>query len=108
MATTIDECPNCGVTLIGDPIPAQYLVHEDTHDEQVKRWGHCLCLPYGEGVTHGRREIGVVVQGLYDGILYYLCPDCAFAWPRFVHASDPRSKRSKFYADNYNKQRAAA
>lgn len=32
----------------------------------------------------GRREIGHEIQGVYDGVLYWMCPDCSYAWPRFT------------------------
>jgi hypothetical protein len=28
------------------------------------------------------RVIGVEIRGVYDGILYWECPDCGFAWAR--------------------------
>lgn len=61
----IDNCPQCGANLQGEPIPPEH-----------RHW-------YG-GATHGRREIGVEVQGVYDGVLYWYCPDCGYAWPRFT------------------------
>lgn len=61
----LDQCPHCDASMIGDPIP------EDKRDE------------YYGGATHFRRNIGVEVQGVYDGILYYQCPDCGGQWLRF-------------------------
>lgn len=29
-----------------------------------------------------KREIGVEVRGVYDGVLYYVCPDCKAEYPR--------------------------
>lgn len=60
-----DNCPKCGVSLIGDPIPEMYLIH------------------YG-GSTHWRREIGLEYPELYDGVWEWQCPDCDHTWPSVV------------------------
>lgn len=62
-----DKCPHCGVGLIGKPINEEYLFEG----------------LYAEGTTHYRREIGVQVRGVYDGVLYWQCPDCGGKWHRF-------------------------
>lgn len=41
---------------------------------------------YGPPTTEPRyfsRLIGVEVQGVYDGVLYWRCPDCNTEWDRF-------------------------
>lgn len=58
-----DNCPKCGVSLQGDPIP---------EEEQ-----HLF------GATHFRREIGLEDPMLYDGIAWWQCPDCQHIWKRF-------------------------
>jgi hypothetical protein len=78
-----DNCPHCGTSLIGDPIPAEHREHKPDHDEQVARSGRCFCLPYGDA-THFRRVMGHEVRGIYDGVLYWSCPDCRLAWPRWT------------------------
>jgi hypothetical protein len=55
----------CLVSLEGEPIP-----------EKHKEF-------YGN-TTHFSRRIGIEVQGIYDGVLYYKCPDCGWAWQRFT------------------------
>lgn len=57
----MNNCPHCGVSLIGDKIPDDIQHH------------------YGK-TTHWRREIGIEIQGLYDGIWEYQCPDCKGRW----------------------------
>jgi len=59
-----DTCPN-GCDLQGKPIP------------QPARGFYEL------GVTHYSRMIGVEVPGVYDGVLYWACPDCGAKWHRF-------------------------
>lgn len=61
-----DVCPN-GCNLQGDSIPQEYI---DA--------GY-----YGEGVTHYSRMIGIEVRGVYDGVLYWKCPDCNASWHRW-------------------------
>lgn len=56
------NCPHCNVSLLGDPIP-----------EDIKQH-------YMEGTTHWKREIGVEVRGVYDGVYYFKCPDCEGEW----------------------------
>lgn len=58
-----DICPGCGLELLGDPIPEQH--------------AHLY------GGTHFRREIGVEIRGVYDGVLFWACPDCGHAWNRW-------------------------
>lgn len=57
------HCPHCGANLDGELIPAsgQY-------------WG---------GRKHYGREIGIEVRGVYDGVLFWQCPDCEGRWHRF-------------------------
>ena len=59
-----DNCPKCGVSLIGDPIPEKDLIHYSG--------------------THWRREIGIDggSVGIYDGVVALRCPDCEHEWAR--------------------------
>lgn len=62
----MNECPNCGSKMQGEPIPQEYL----------DRGG------YGTK-THYSRCMGYEVRGVYDGVLIWSCPDCGHLWPRF-------------------------
>jgi len=53
------------VDLRGDPIPIQY------RDE------------YYGGKEFFMRTIMVEIRGVYDGGLYYMCPDCGGKWHRW-------------------------
>lgn len=81
--TAYDRCPFCDASMQGAPIPAEHREHKPDHDEQVERYGRCYCLPWGDE-THFSRVIGHEVSAVYDGILYWSCPDCDRAWPRWV------------------------
>ena len=84
MSADLDECPNCGVSLQGEPIP----------QESVARG------LYGDS-THWRREIGCEVPGVYDGVLYWMCPDCEMAWPRWF-GTDHRARESNRHVALHN------
>lgn len=60
----MDNCPLCGVSLIGEPIP-----EDIRHHYEGGNW---------------RREIGIEYPELYDGIWEWKCPDCGGTWPSVV------------------------
>lgn len=80
MKTQPDQCPHCGNSLLAGEIPEESRQH------------------YGDA-THFRREIGVEVQGVYDGVLYWQCPDCEGAWQRFPKG-DVRHTAAMPYIDH--------
>jgi len=63
---TVDNCPHCGVSLIGEPIP-QELLDKGYYS-----------------TTHWRREIGMEYPELYDGVWEWMCPDCNGKWDSVV------------------------
>lgn len=98
------NCAHCGSDGKGEPIPAEHLEHKPDHDEQVEKYGRCYCLPYGEK-THFSRFIGHEIWGVYDGILFWACPDCGLAWARFVLGEEGRDELAIIgaqYAQQYN------
>lgn len=99
-------CPHCGSDGKGEPIPAEHRQHKPDHDEQLQRYnGRCYCLPYGEK-THFSRFIGHEVWGVYDGILFWVCPDCGLARSRFVigEGADHLAVAGAQYVADYNAQ----
>lgn len=74
--TTPDNCPECGVTLQGEEIP-----------EDIR--------PNYSG-THWNRVLGVKVQGAYDGVLFWQCPDCGARWHRWDRTSPYRSRAETY------------
>jgi hypothetical protein len=112
-----DTCPACNASLLGVPVPEKYLHHnipgdpyfdpkKETCEEQKARnvllglRERCFCLPYGEGTTHFSRRHGVEVRGVYDGVLFWVCPDCNHAWHRW---EDPHvRRRAQPYIDQHN------
>ena len=74
-------------------------VHKDNHDEQIERFGRCYCFPWGEREPEDRffrREIMVEISGIYDGGLFYLCPDCGGKWHRWLEGSMLRDKAEAY------------
>ena len=49
--------------------------------------------------------VGYEVPGVYDGVLYWVCPSCGHAFPRWVGPMDQRMVQlSKKYADEHNER----
>lgn len=101
-----DACPHCGTSLQGAPVPDEHRQHKPDHDEQVARYGRCYCLPYGDA-THFRREVGIQVSGVYDGVLYWSCPDCGLAWPRDFGVGTRLQRLSEEFALRVNAEVAS-
>lgn len=72
-------CPHCKADLQGDPIPQQY------RDEGY----------YGEH-THYSKVIGHEVRGVYDGVLYWSCPECGGKWHRWPEGSIRREAAESY------------
>lgn len=66
-----DNCPHCGVSLDGGPIPEKINQPYEFEGE--------IHYPYGKD-AHWRREIGIEYPEKYDGIYEYECPDCGGRW----------------------------
>lgn len=60
----MDTCPHCSADLTGAPIPPESLKYYASH-------------------THFSRKIGIQIQGVYDGSLFWMCPDCEGTWHRW-------------------------
>ena len=80
-----EQCPHCLADLRGNPIPQEYIDagYYGTH-------------------THYSRKIGVDLMGVYDGVLYWMCPDCSKAWHRWSEDTAPDLHRK---AEPYINQR---
>ena len=68
MSNEPTNCPHCNNSLLGDPIPQEYI------DEGF----------YSKGSTHWKREIGMEYPERYDGVWEWMCPDCGKTWPTEV------------------------
>lgn len=80
-----ETCPLCAADLRGAPIPQEYL------DRGL----------YSSGSTHYSRIIGHEVSGVYDGVLFWSCPDCGGAWHRWPEKSRTRAA-AQSYVDAVN------
>lgn len=98
-----NECPSCSSDLRGEPIPDRFFVHADNHDAQVAQSGRCFCLPYGERAPEDRfysRKIGNEIPGVYDGTLFYSCPDCSARWQRFEEGHRLHAVAARYLTNN--------
>lgn len=59
---------------------------------------------YGETGQYSRK-IGVEIQGVYDGVLFWQCPDCQGRWHRFAE-TDPLYELANYYINIRPKQKA--
>lgn len=75
--TNPKHCPHCNADLRGVEIPEE---HRQFYGSE----------------THFRRDILVQIQGIYDGGLYYQCPDCGGQWHRFPEGHRLRAIAEKF------------
>lgn len=82
-------CPHCKADLRGEEIPVE---------NREKYYG---------GATHFLRVIGVEIRGVYDGTLFWRCPDCGGAWHRWPKGSQMHS-RAKPFVSNANLRLATA
>lgn len=65
------NCPHCKVSLLGTPIPEEYLEHY--------------------AGRYYKREIGVEYPEVYDGVHHFQCPDCHGVWGGYaVLKADPK------------------
>lgn len=72
----LEHCPKCG----------KDLATEVEEDGQMKM---------------GSRIIGVEIRGVYDGTLYWLCPDCDIAFHRWPDGH-PFHVRAQRFIDQHN------
>jgi hypothetical protein len=84
------NCPHCRSNLRDVPIPERHFVHKSdctgaAFGEPNRTGERCFCLPYGWREPEDRffgREILVEIPEVYDGGLFYRCPDCGYDWHR--------------------------
>lgn len=74
---TPEVCPYCSADLRGNPIPEEY--------RQAGYYG-----PPDSASTHYSRVVGHEESTIYDGILYWGCPDCGGTWHRWPEGSRMR------------------
>lgn len=86
----IEKCPSCNSSFDGGSILETFIKQRDeakpggfrygwTDEEVEKDMKECYSPPY-----KWRREIGIEIQGHYDGVSYWKCPDCGYTWDRFT------------------------
>lgn len=58
---------------------------------------------YTPGSIYYSRKIGVEIRGVYDGTLFYTCPDCGIAWQRW-QAGSHRAAQAQPWIDDQNER----
>lgn len=104
--TKPEHCPHCGVSLLGEPIPADRRVTPEqwaSPDPAVR-----FSRPYAPDQTHFRREIGYEDRDVYDGVLFWFCPDCGHAWHFWTNAHGSRYQAAETAVALRNQHRKTA
>ncbi len=78
-----DICPECAADLTGEPIPEA--------SRQAGSYGPPETAP-----THFSRLIMIEVRGVYDGGLYFVCPDCGVRFHRWPEGHPLRAKAEEY------------
>lgn len=87
-----DNCPNCNADWNGGDIAEELLKHNPDYYKDIAG-AQKGARSYGwtpENKLQFKRYIGVEIQGEYDGISYYQCPDCGEYWNRFTREHAPK------------------
>ncbi len=92
----LEECPECKESWLGESILDLMKKQRDdggdylkgmTDDELQAKMEDDYRPPYKYG-----RLIGVEIEGEYDGVSYWQCPDCGTYWDRFTNEISTRFK----------------
>jgi hypothetical protein len=108
-------CPHCEADLRGEPISPEHFTHKDEYKdgkyETCSGDNNCFpCFPYGWKEPEDRfysKVIGIEQPGVYDGVLYWLCPECGKAWQRWTDPKMELHRRAQRFIDEINEARDA-
>lgn len=76
-----EYCPHCKSDQTGPEIPL------DVREQ------------YDPATSHYSRTIGVEISEIYDGILFFECPDCHGRWHAFTDEGDPLREEAMRYVE---------
>ena len=79
-----ENCPHCGADLRDKLIP-----EDDLRKGVYGDWD-------GKTPEYFFRTIGVEIPGIYDGTLFWQCPDCDKKWHRFPEGSRLRRRAEPY------------
>ena len=89
------HCPKCDADWAGDDIfetLRQQAWCKDKSDEELRQH---VAVNYSQPYRFSRL-VGVELphghRGRYDGVSYWMCPDCKHQWPRFAKAKGAHSQ----------------
>jgi rubredoxin len=90
------HCPSCKSNwddgLIFDNFRKSKRYHE-IPDEEIRKM---VKESYGDPNAHFSRLVGIEDPNVYDGILFWQCPDCESKFQRFEETS-PLGRRAKLF-----------
>jgi hypothetical protein len=94
MLDDLGPCPACSASwdagAIFDALRPQEWC-SDKSDDELRDYIN----KYYEGSTkHFSRLIGIEIQGLYDGVIMWECPDCKTRWDRFKNRPSHRAGKA--------------
>lgn len=83
------ECPHCNSSWDGGSILDTFVkkrtdgdpYYKDKSNEELMK---IVADAYGDVSRRWSRQIGIEIQGEYDGVLYVQCPDCQAVFHRFT------------------------
>ncbi len=91
MAFTINDlgcCPECGSSWDGGDIAQTYIKKRDEGEPYFQGKSDQDIIDYVNSSYSPpykwSRLIGIEIQGHYDGISRWMCPDCKTEWDRFT------------------------
>lgn len=81
------NCPDCGSSWEGEDIYEAFRKHvfyKDKTDAELKQYVYDHYKWSEQNKKSFKRVIGIEIQGQYDGVSYFQCPDCRQTYNRFT------------------------
>jgi|SRR5688572_20818672 len=83
-----DKCPKCNVSWMGGSIIDVFIKKRDEGEEYWKDKSDADIVKFVQDSYSPpytwRREIGIEILGWYDGVSYWMCPDCEAYFNRWT------------------------
>jgi|14_taG_2_1085336.scaffolds.fasta_scaffold53398_2 hypothetical protein len=95
----LHNCPHCNCSLIDSEIPKASRCNESCDRAAGDYNSECWKNHHYGHNKYFFKTVGVEVSGLYDGVLYWLCPECNGTWHRWPEGSELYGK-ARAYLDS--------
>ncbi len=93
-----DTCPACNANLQGTEIPVD---SRHLYADNKVPWRRL-----GREGTHFSRLIGIEIPGVYDGVLFWQCPDCGAQWHRWPKGNELRIRAAAAMTNEFRLRRS--